>query len=151
MWSDTLSGASMNSKQRKDFSGISLTSNSSDLPTVLFADDQEPILDTLQAAFAPSFNIITTIDGGQCMALASQYNPDLIVLDVDMGKYNGIELCKILKSTVWLKHIPIVLYTSYSNNVITEYAQAAGAVKVISKSVSLKILLQQLIECCEHQ
>ena len=41
--------------------------------------------------------------------------PDIILLDLNMPKINGIEFLKILKSDEDLKHIPTIVLTTSSN------------------------------------
>ena len=41
--------------------------------------------------------------------------PDIILLDLNMPKINGIEFLKILKKESYLKHIPTVILTTSSN------------------------------------
>jgi len=42
--------------------------------------------------------------------------PDIILLDLNMPKINGIELLTILKAKESLRHIPIIIVTTSSNN-----------------------------------
>jgi len=42
--------------------------------------------------------------------------PDIIMLDLNMPKINGIELLTILKAKESLRHIPIIIVTTSSNN-----------------------------------
>jgi len=42
-------------------------------------------------------------------------SPDIILLDLNMPKLNGIEFLKILKNDEFLKHIPCVVFTTSSN------------------------------------
>ena len=41
--------------------------------------------------------------------------PDIILLDLNMPKVNGIEFLKILKNDTQLKYIPIIVLTTSSN------------------------------------
>jgi len=41
--------------------------------------------------------------------------PDIILLDLNMPKINGIEFLKILKKEIYLKHIPTIILTTSSN------------------------------------
>jgi CheY-like chemotaxis protein len=42
--------------------------------------------------------------------------PDIIVLDLNMPKMNGIEFLRILKSDDYLKYIPAIILTTSSNH-----------------------------------
>ncbi|MFH6972207.1 response regulator [Flavobacterium petrolei] len=42
--------------------------------------------------------------------------PDIIVLDLNMPKINGIEFLRILKSDDYLKYIPAIILTTSSNH-----------------------------------
>lgn len=42
-------------------------------------------------------------------------NPDLILLDLNMPKMNGIEFLKNIKNNIDLNYIPIIIFTTSSN------------------------------------
>lgn len=118
-------------------------------PSILFVDDYRPLLDTIESAFSSVFDVIVSDDAIACEDLACLHQPDLIVLDFDIGKRNGLELCKTLKSNPEIQDIPIVFYTSFPLEALTVPAKQAGALKLISKSVSLNGLFTQIKACCE--
>ncbi len=42
--------------------------------------------------------------------------PDIILLDLNMPKLNGIEFLKIIKNNEELKHVPIIIFTTSNNH-----------------------------------
>jgi len=69
-------------------------------PTVLIADDNPAILQTVARVLSPQFNVVSTVkDGGQALDLAARANPDLIVLDIQMPRINGFEAARKLGNT----------------------------------------------------
>jgi CheY-like chemotaxis protein len=45
-----------------------------------------------------------------------EFIPDIIVLDLNMPKINGIEFLQILKNDDYLKYIPVIILTTSSNH-----------------------------------
>lgn len=76
--------------------------------------------------------------------MANSMSPDLILLDIMMPGINGIQLCKIFKSTPNLKHIPIVIVSALDDIGSKKDAFNAGAKDFITKPVHPKELAQKI-------
>lgn len=63
-------------------------------------------------------NIIEADNGEQALELLQQKDnlPDVILLDLNMPKINGIEFLRLLKVDDRLKYIPTVILTTSSNH-----------------------------------
>jgi two-component system, chemotaxis family, response regulator Rcp1 len=63
--------------------------------------------------------------------------PDIVLLDLNLPRMNGLEVLKIIKSDEALKHIPVIVLSSSSasQDVSTSYAQYASG--YIMKPVDL--------------
>ncbi len=84
-------------------------------------------------------------DGEVGVALAHQYLPDLIVLDVEMPKMDGFNACRILKSDERTAHIPVVLLTVRDDATTALQGIDLGAVDFIPKDVfSSSVLLETI-------
>lgn len=59
--------------------------------------------------------VITAIDGEECLRLAKDETPDVILLDINMPGLDGFEVCQILKRDEYTKQIPIILLTATLN------------------------------------
>lgn len=74
------------------------------------------------------------------------YNPDIILLDINLPKKNGHEVLKHIKNTEKLKHIPVVMLTTSSTpkDVLEAYKEHANC--YISKPIGgmefLKVISQ---------
>jgi len=59
------------------------------------------------------YNVITSSDGSRLMELIELKRPDLIVLDVWLDKYNGLDLFRNIQNTYY--NLPVILCTAYSS------------------------------------
>ena len=56
----------------------------------------------------------------ELMQKLDEYHPDLIILDVNLGNYNGKEVCENIKANPATKNIPVLL-TSASSESLTDF------------------------------
>ncbi|MGD9898634.1 MAG: response regulator [Calditrichaceae bacterium] len=83
------------------------------MPRVLVADDNEDMLDTLERIFKfYQFDVEKASNGVEAIEIAQNSRPDLILLDGMMPVMDGFEACKVLKSSMNTKDIPIVFLTA---------------------------------------
>jgi len=64
--------------------------------------------------------------------------PDLIVLDQNMPKKSGVQTLQALKESSRYAHIPVVVYSTYSDQQLINTCQQMGAAVVTSKPLSQK-------------
>src|SRR5258706_15348747 len=79
---------------------------------ILIVDDEPDLLTVLKFGLeADGFDVIQASDGEQGLALARQYVPDLIVLDLMLPRMDGYKVCRALKSDERYRRIPIFILT----------------------------------------
>ncbi len=78
---------------------------------VLIADDDPDILDVIRITLGDEYDLVEAHDGQEALDKAKQSNPDLILLDHQMPKMTGRQVCAILRGDVLLSHTPILLVT----------------------------------------
>ena len=105
-------------------------------PTVLAIDDGPVNLMLLKAILERDFNVFTATSGQQGLDMASQLNPDVILLDVVMPGLDGFETCQHLKANPTLKHIPVVFITSQNDTESEAKGLALGAVDYLAKPLN---------------
>ncbi|MFQ5502024.1 MAG: HD domain-containing phosphohydrolase [Phycisphaerae bacterium] len=74
-------------------------------------------------------------DGGEAIRRCYDYPPDVIVMDIDMPKMDGLEATRQLRSTAATEGIPIVILSGHSDLYDVETILSAGADAFISKPV----------------
>ncbi len=62
--------------------------------------------------------------------------PDLIVLDHNMPKMNGIQTLEALKKNERYQHIPVVIFSTYCDNKLLSECTNLGAAMVFTKPSS---------------
>lgn len=79
---------------------------------ILVADDEADVVEVIELAFAlhrPNYTVIRAYDGAQVLSMISSEKPDLLILDINMPKYNGFELTRRLRME---GSLPIILLTA---------------------------------------
>jgi len=98
---------------------------------VLIVDDSVFFRNMLSARLTedPEIEVVgRAVDSDDAMNQITRLNPDVMTLDVEMPKMNGIEFLKVLLKT---RLIPVVLVSSLNINVFD--ALSAGAVDFVRK------------------
>ncbi|MCD6066178.1 MAG: response regulator receiver protein [Bacteroidetes bacterium] len=109
---------------------------------ILIADDDEDDYSILTEAFNKLIqHDIKHIKDGQELLLyleteagSSKNFPDLILLDINMPKTDGITALIYIRSSSSLAHIPVVMYTTSTDHEHMERCMGLGANGFISKA-----------------
>jgi two-component system cell cycle response regulator DivK len=76
-------------------------------------------------------------DGRDAMEKARDFDPDLIIMDIQMPHISGLELIEQLKADEPLKAVPIMAVTAYAAKGDEERIRDAGAEGYESKPISV--------------
>ena len=67
---------------------------------ILVVDDEISLQETLDYNLKKQgYEVVTTGDGMDAIALAREVKPDLIILDIMLPGLDGLEVCRILRRT----------------------------------------------------
>jgi DNA-binding NarL/FixJ family response regulator len=99
-------------------------------PRVIVADDNAAFLQKLTSLLSVEFDVVATAaDGRSALALIRRYDPDVVVLDLEMPALNGIQVARELA-----KHGPPVVICSMETDLeVVEAARQAGALEYVFK------------------
>lgn len=81
-------------------------------PAILLVDDNEDILQFLTTDLNDKYEIFTACNGKAALAIVQEQSIHLVISDVMMPVMDGFELCRIIKTSLDLSHIPVVLLTA---------------------------------------
>lgn len=101
-------------------------------PRVVVADDNPDVSLQLVSVLRIEFDVVATAKNGQlAIECVRDYNPDIIVLDLEMPILNGIEVTRELRKAGPTP--AVVICSVQSDPEIIEAAQQAGALGYVFK------------------
>jgi DNA-binding response OmpR family regulator len=104
---------------------------------ILIADDSRTIVSMVASRLERSgYEVVTTANGEEALQLATDRQPALVILDVEMPKLDGYEVTRRLRANAETSAIPIVLLTSHDDEVSLATGHEAGATEYITKPFS---------------
>jgi CheY-like chemotaxis protein len=118
-------------------------------PRILIVDDDKDEHNLLRAAIKqiiPNAYTISMFDGKEVIdslfGKPMKRLPDIIFLDINMPKLNGLVTTKLLKANEVLKKIPVIILTTSSNTADHYEAIRNGADAFFQKAASFDDLLK---------
>jgi CheY-like chemotaxis protein len=82
---------------------------------ILIADDYEDNRELLRLLLVTAeYEVFEACDGQECLELAQQLLPDLVMIDLSMPKLDGWEVFQALKANELTSNIPCVAVTAYA-------------------------------------
>ena len=115
-----------------------------DRPRILMAEDDPAIASLLLRDLSDDFDITYVPDGQAAMEAAVAGNFDLVLLDYQMPRRDGVEVVKSLRAMPEYHDKPILLLTAVGSDAAVEAAFEAGADDYINKPHRRRALLARL-------
>jgi two-component system chemotaxis response regulator CheY len=112
--------------------------------TILIVDDDPGIRRLIATTLedVSGYRMTEAGDGEEAVARARDARPEIVFLDIDMPRLNGIETCRRLRSEPGTADATIVMLTGDSEDEAERDARAAGADLFLTKPFSPLHLLQ---------
>ena len=114
--------------------------------TILLVEDNEMNRDMLERRLRRrGMQVLLAIDGEAALRQARIAQPDLILMDISLPVYDGLEVTRRLKADAITRHIPVIALTAHAFLDDRDRALAVGCAAFHTKPVDFPKLLQ-LIE-----
>jgi len=85
------------------------------------------------------FEIEVANSGKEAIKILSQFNPDIILLDLMMPGLNGIDVMKSIPQT-----IPVIMISANKDSKLVEEAKAQGIKSYIQKPIDFDEILKEI-------
>ena len=119
--------------------------------TVACIDDSPAILYALKDFLSNElFSVVLINDPIKALTELPKVRPNLIILDINMPKLNGYQLCEILRRHQYFKTIPIIFITGEPKLLNPEAAQALGVKDYLIKPFDQSDLIGKLFLALLH-
>jgi len=114
---------------------------------ILVIEDQEDNRRILRYLLrSAQYEVIEAVTGEEGVDLAERERPDLILMDIQLPGLDGYEATRRIKGNTALRHIPIIVVTSYALSGDDVKAFAAGCDAYVTKPFSPRQLLATIRE-----
>lgn len=112
---------------------------------VLVVDDDESSLSLISDILKGHCSVITAKSSEECMELAEELHPDLILMESYLPGMNGYETCRSLSSNEDTAEIPIILTCQSCNREeVEDFAMKAGAKAALLKPLDKHQLIDKI-------
>ncbi|MEG4998075.1 response regulator [Microcoleus sp. B4-D4] len=118
---------------------------------VMVVDDDVHLLAVLKVILQPWGFQVTTLDNPEKFwDVLETTCPDLLILDVEMPGYNGIELCLAVRNDLRWSKLPVLFLTAHSESEIVRQMFVAGADDYVNKPIVEPELIARLLNRLER-
>jgi DNA-binding response OmpR family regulator len=112
---------------------------------ILLVDDEPNIVLSLEFLMKRAgYAVRTATDGDAALEAITEDRPDLILLDVNMQKRDGFEICQLIRSNPGWKDIPIIMLTAKGRDVEREKGLAMGADDYVTKPFATQEVVEKV-------
>ena len=95
---------------------------------ILIIEDDPDIVRLLSAVLSPlDAELITAADGLVGVALATSEKPQLIIMDINLPRMNGLDAIRTLRGYEELANVPVIVLTAFPNPENIREAVEVGA------------------------
>ena len=110
--------------------------------TILVVDDEAPVLHTLKRNLSGhGYEVLTAADGVEALACVEENRPDLMLLDLNMPRLSGLEVCRRLRK--W-NQMPIIVLSARGDEQQKVEALDLGADDYLTKPFGMSELLARI-------
>lgn len=116
------------------------------MANILVVDDEPDIVRAVVRILASRGHHVTTAkDGQEALEQIALSPPDLVILDLDLPRVDGFEVCRRIKSDEATRHIPVVMMTAaYISPDDADQGTRLGADEYVVKPFMKQILVHNV-------
>ena len=121
---------------------------SKDTDIALVVEDNEDIARYIGNIIKDNFSVVYAQNGREGILKAKEYVPDVIITDIMMPEYDGLEMTRDIRNSDLLNHIPVIIVTAKSDEKNKLQGLECGADAYLIKPFSpdeLKLRILKLV------
>ena len=113
--------------------------------TVLIVEDNELNMKLFRDLLeAHGYNTLQARTGPEALRLAGEHHPDLILMDIQLPEYSGLEVTRKIKNNSELVDIPVIAVTAFAMKGDEERIRQGGCEDYIAKPISVVSFLEKV-------
>jgi DNA-binding NtrC family response regulator len=107
-------------------------------PRLLIVDDEPLILEVLTEHFKGDYEVETALNGADALGAILRARPDVVMLDINMPRMNGVEVLKDIKQID--ESIAVIMVTANEQVTMAAEALRSGAFGYVPKPFDFRYL-----------
>jgi DNA-binding response OmpR family regulator len=93
------------------------------------------------------YEVYTAHDGEEALEVAKRVRPDVILLDINMPRKDGYEVCRLLREEKDMAGTKVIMLTAKGQTLEKKKGLEVGADEYVTKPFSAEDLLQKIQAC----
>ena len=111
---------------------------------VLVVEDDPSIAELLSKTLSRIYEVRVVVDGGKAIPVATEYKPDIVLLDVNLPNKDGFSIATAMKGAPALAKVPIIFLTAQDRSLDVVKGIQVGAKHYITKPFKLDDVLNKV-------
>jgi two-component system cell cycle response regulator DivK len=117
--------------------------------TIVIVEDNAMNMKLLEQALSiAGYQTVKSSDGEGLVDITASSGAAVILMDIQLPKYSGVDLLKLLKADGRTKDVPVVAVTAFADPDSVAGFLEAGFEQVITKPISIRKLLDEVARYC---
>ncbi len=118
---------------------------------LLIVDDDPALLDFLRTLLNPwGFRLSLLDDPQQFWHTLEQFQPDLLILDIEMPSFSGIDLCRVVRNDPRWSDLPVLFLSVHTDAQTLTAVFSAGADDYVTKPIVGPELIARILNRLER-
>jgi len=112
----------------------------------LLVDDEADFAKVVKLYFERSgLELVSVPSGKKALKIIDSRRPDLMILDINMPKMDGVEVCGAVRAKMGSRHLPIIALTGFHSEDRKKQMMAVGADLYLTKPIDMKKLVDHVM------
>lgn len=118
---------------------------------ILIVDDDPGFLGALSEKLSEcGLQATTIVDPQEFWQVLTSFNPNVLILDLEMPEFDGLELCQVVRADPKWQHLKVLFLSAHNETEVIAKAYAAGADDYISKASPANDLVTRILHRVGH-
>jgi len=118
---------------------------------LIVEDNPQNMMVILMTLKSCGYTLLEAVDGEEALKVADREKPDLILIDIQLPKIDGLEVTRRLRQMPAFSRIPIIALTAYAMEGDEENIIGAGCDAYLAKPFSIHKLRSAVAEMLLRQ
>jgi CheY-like chemotaxis protein len=117
--------------------------------TILVCDDDPGLRELMKVTLGSGYRFVEATDGDEALASLDAERPDIVLLDVMLPGYSGLQVLETMRNDETLRDVPVIVVSAWQTPSDRAAAEAAGADRFLGKPFELEELTEYVSELLE--